>query len=82
MSSRLIVYITLAEIWNAHYRLVFQDSPLVLSQVLASIRQEIRRFQAENSLSSPCTSSYAPSLSLPIIYTYISFINFLSYSTT
>jgi hypothetical protein len=56
ISSRSIIYITLAEIRNAYCRLVFQDSPLVLSQVLASIRQEIRRLQAENSLSSPRTS--------------------------
>jgi hypothetical protein len=34
--SRSIIYITLAEIWNAYYRLVFQDSPLVLFQVKIS----------------------------------------------
>jgi hypothetical protein len=51
ITVRSIIYITLAEIWKAHFRLVFQDAPLVLSQVLGSIRQEIKKLRAENTLS-------------------------------
>jgi hypothetical protein len=51
ITAHSIIYITLAEIWKAHFRLVFQDAPLVLSQVLGSIRQEIKKLRAENALS-------------------------------
>jgi hypothetical protein len=51
ITAHSIIYITLAEIWKAHFRLVFQDAPLVLSQVLGSIRQEIKKLRAENTLS-------------------------------
>ncbi|KAL9536417.1 hypothetical protein MBANPS3_012662, partial [Mucor bainieri] len=41
--SHLIVMVTLANIWKAHYRLVFHQRPLLPSSILRSIRLDIQR---------------------------------------
>jgi hypothetical protein len=42
ISARLIIFVTLAQIWKAYFRFIFDEESLILSHILTIIREDAR----------------------------------------
>jgi hypothetical protein len=47
MSAHFIIFITLAQVWKAHFRFFFDEEPLNISHILITIREDAKRYQEE-----------------------------------
>jgi hypothetical protein len=50
MSAHLTIFITLAQMWKAHFRFIFDEEPLILSHILTIIREDAKRYKEETQL--------------------------------